>query len=224
MIVERYSGEGRTDRYESLVREVVSTSPDLIFPTGTALALNFKKATSTIPIAAAGGVMDGALPCSHFQRQANWNLNQVLRWGLELAGRMTGDRDVYRRVRKLGEMFDEVDAKAKMQAFDLDEVERGLTRLTASAASALTLIRLLFEMQGASLETTASSYRTPAFLFDMNFFFQNLLSRFLRENLEGYLIKDEHPVKGMFSYPQGIRNAGLCRSLDQILHCSRRRI
>src|SRR4051794_21979061 len=55
LIVERYSGEGRTERYESLVREVVSTSPDLIFPTGTALTLNFKKATSTIPILAITG-------------------------------------------------------------------------------------------------------------------------------------------------------------------------
>jgi putative ABC transport system substrate-binding protein len=55
LIVERYSGEGRTERYDSLAREVVSTSPDLIFPTGTALTLNFKKATSTIPILAITG-------------------------------------------------------------------------------------------------------------------------------------------------------------------------
>jgi len=39
----------------SLAREVVSTSPDLIFPTGTALTLTFKNATSTIPILAITG-------------------------------------------------------------------------------------------------------------------------------------------------------------------------
>src|SRR4051794_2300273 len=55
LIVERYSGEGRTERYDSLAREVVSTSPDLIFPTGTALTLTFKNATSTIPILAITG-------------------------------------------------------------------------------------------------------------------------------------------------------------------------
>lgn len=55
LIVERYSGEGRTERYESLARDVVGTSPDLIFPTGTALALKFKEATSTIPILAITG-------------------------------------------------------------------------------------------------------------------------------------------------------------------------
>lgn len=55
LVVERYSAEGQTERYASLARDVVSTSPDLIFPTGAALTLNFKKATSTIPIVAIPG-------------------------------------------------------------------------------------------------------------------------------------------------------------------------
>src|SRR6266478_996683 len=50
LIVERYSGEGRLERYESLAHEVVDTKPDLIFTTGTPLTLRFKAATSTIPI------------------------------------------------------------------------------------------------------------------------------------------------------------------------------
>jgi putative tryptophan/tyrosine transport system substrate-binding protein len=55
LVVERYSGEGRTERYASLARDVVSTSPDLIFPVSTILTLNFKMATSTIPIVAITG-------------------------------------------------------------------------------------------------------------------------------------------------------------------------
>ena len=55
LIVERYSGEGRTERFDSLAREVVSTSPDLIFPVATVLTLKFKMATSTIPIVAMTG-------------------------------------------------------------------------------------------------------------------------------------------------------------------------
>jgi putative tryptophan/tyrosine transport system substrate-binding protein len=54
-VVERYSGEGRTERYASLAHDVVSTSPDLIFPVSTVLTLNFKMATSTIPIVAITG-------------------------------------------------------------------------------------------------------------------------------------------------------------------------
>ena len=55
LIVDRYSGEGRTERFDSLAREVVSTSPDLIFPVATVLTPKFKMATSTIPIVATIG-------------------------------------------------------------------------------------------------------------------------------------------------------------------------
>jgi ABC-type uncharacterized transport system substrate-binding protein len=50
LVVERYSGEGRTERYADLARDVVDTHPDLIFQQTTRLALNFKAATTTIPI------------------------------------------------------------------------------------------------------------------------------------------------------------------------------
>ena len=55
LIVERYSGEGQTERFDVLAREVVSTSPDVIFPVATVLTLKFKMATSTIPIVAMTG-------------------------------------------------------------------------------------------------------------------------------------------------------------------------
>jgi putative ABC transport system substrate-binding protein len=48
--VERYSGEGRIDRYPELAREVVNTQPDLILAVGGRLSLDFKMATTTIPI------------------------------------------------------------------------------------------------------------------------------------------------------------------------------
>jgi putative ABC transport system substrate-binding protein len=48
--VERYSGEGRPERYAGLVRDVVSLRPDLIVAIAGPLALAFKAATPTIPI------------------------------------------------------------------------------------------------------------------------------------------------------------------------------
>lgn len=50
LIVERYSGEGRLERYDSLAHEVVDTKPDLIWAAGTPLTLRLKAATNTIPI------------------------------------------------------------------------------------------------------------------------------------------------------------------------------
>jgi putative ABC transport system substrate-binding protein len=48
--VERYSGDGRTERYPELARDVVNTHPDLILAVGGRLSLDFKMATTTIPI------------------------------------------------------------------------------------------------------------------------------------------------------------------------------
>ncbi len=48
--VERYSGEGQPERYADLARQVVNTHPDLISAIGAHLALDFKMATTTIPI------------------------------------------------------------------------------------------------------------------------------------------------------------------------------
>ena len=48
--VERYSGDGRTERYAELARDVVNTHPDLILAVGGRLSLDFKTATTTIPI------------------------------------------------------------------------------------------------------------------------------------------------------------------------------
>src|SRR5882724_4846935 len=48
--VERYSGEGRSERYAELARDVVNTHPDLILAVGARLSLDFKMATTTIPI------------------------------------------------------------------------------------------------------------------------------------------------------------------------------
>ena len=50
LALERYSGEGRPERYAELARDVVNTHPDLIVAVGARLSLDFKAATTTIPI------------------------------------------------------------------------------------------------------------------------------------------------------------------------------
>src|SRR6478752_10103303 len=48
--VERYSGEGRTEHYAELAREVVRTKPDVVLTIGARMVLSFKAASSTIPV------------------------------------------------------------------------------------------------------------------------------------------------------------------------------
>jgi putative ABC transport system substrate-binding protein len=52
LIVERYSAEGRSDRFASVVAEVVSRAPDVIVSNLNDLVKAFATATATIPIVA----------------------------------------------------------------------------------------------------------------------------------------------------------------------------
>src|SRR5262249_39417321 len=50
LIVERYSGMGRTEHYAEVARDAVRSKPDLIFATPTVLVQHLRAATTTIPI------------------------------------------------------------------------------------------------------------------------------------------------------------------------------
>jgi putative tryptophan/tyrosine transport system substrate-binding protein len=50
LIVERYSAEGRPERYPNLAREVLHTRPDVILATTNLLVSSLQAVTDTIPI------------------------------------------------------------------------------------------------------------------------------------------------------------------------------
>ena len=50
LLVERSSGEGRAAHYPDLAQDVVRRKPDVIIVSGVFLTLDFKAATTTIPI------------------------------------------------------------------------------------------------------------------------------------------------------------------------------
>src|SRR3982074_3339847 len=52
LIIERYSAEGRHERYADLAREIVTSNPDLIVTGTNPVVIAFKAATSTIPVIA----------------------------------------------------------------------------------------------------------------------------------------------------------------------------
>jgi 5-methylcytosine-specific restriction enzyme subunit McrC len=181
--------------YRGLARRYVPLSEKLESPRGRVLIDQ---------VIRQGGIREARLPCRHFERRADWHLNQVLRAGLETAAQMAEDRDLRRRARQLSAMFGDVERLARLDAGDIDRAERELSRLTAASRPALTIIRLLQRTLGLAFDSAQQSSRMPGFLFDMNIFFQRLLSRFLHENLTSARIADEVPIRNLFAYsPDG---------------------
>lgn len=177
--------------HRGLARSYVQRSEPLASPRGQILIE---------AIVNRGGLREPWLDCRHFERRADWRLNRVLRAGLRLAIRITGDFDLRRKAHRLSAMLSDIDDAPFLTISEVNSVAAELTRLTEAYRPSLTLIGLLLGELGSAFDETPHAHRTPGFLFDMNRFFQRLLSKFLRENLTEGRIVDEFAIQSLFSY------------------------
>lgn len=150
-----------------------------------------------------GGTLTAALPCTHHPRSPDSLPNRILLAGLHLATRLTCDISLRSEVRKLAKLLDDSVSRVVLNKGLWRRWARSSNRLTENYQPALRLIYLLWSSSSISLEGDIKDLSLPGFLFDMNRFFQQLLTRFLEENLSEFSVRSEHRLLGTLVYASG---------------------
>lgn len=154
-------------------------------------------------IAAKANITGASLPCRYFERSEDNDLNRVLLAGLYLALELVEDPGLRIYLHRLCSRMEQSVKPIEINRQVLVKALKSIDRLSEHYRPVLEIINILYESQGIQLEDGSMYMRLNGFFFDMNVFFQALLSKLMKEQLEGYTVRDEYTLHELFTYTPG---------------------
>jgi 5-methylcytosine-specific restriction enzyme subunit McrC len=153
-------------------------------------------------IAKGSDAWSARVPCRHHLRLVDNDLNCILCAGVKLASTVASDPSLRRALRRTATSLSTQVSQLTLTRLAIAQAERRLNRLTKSYEPALRLIALLFDSSAISLDDE-NTIAVPGFLFDMNRFFQDLLSTLLADGLPECQVQEESALTTMMRYAPG---------------------
>lgn len=162
-------------------------------------------------LASQGGTVEACLPCKYYERTENTLLNQVLLAGLRLAGMVASDINLRHDVMRLSDQLSMLAEEIRLCRSIFDAAQRSISRINDMYKPALELINILFESQSVQFEEGEERISLPGYFFDMNMFFETLVSKLLKSLQDEYFVVDQYHLGMLFSYdikrnPKGKRS------------------
>jgi 5-methylcytosine-specific restriction enzyme subunit McrC len=127
-------------------------------------------------MAGRGAHVEATLPCVHHRRDRDRPINRALLAGLRLAASMACDRGLRLKAGRLAQRLGEAVSPMRLDRQVFRRLAGEMDRMARPYEAAVSLIRILHEGGGLSLGEGEAGPSLPGFLFDMNRFFQALLS------------------------------------------------
>lgn len=194
LVIQQLAAEVNEILARGVHRDYVCTHSDLVSPRGR---IDFNRYVRDAYSAKA------TLPCVYHPRIEDNLLNQVMLSGLQYAVRLTTNVDLRAHLNRLTKTLSADVSSRRLDTRILDDAWRAIDRRTTAYKPTLSIIDLLLNSEGVAFNSDTERITLPGFLFDMNRFFQSLMSRFLRDHLVDVVLHDEFRLKYLYSYAPG---------------------